>query len=186
MLFRSCISRLEFGTKYCHESPTLDEDRLHKAIVAALNEYGAIREEVLVGTLELAAMAQCHGGEGGVSLLELKQRLEALTTEQAVLLDKVLENMSDTELNEQLLVLSNEKQSILEQIAQLQQDEEQQALQASRMEELRAWLAQQPAEFTEYEDAVTRMMIEQITVVDAETIRVKIRDIDVVIERKLC
>ena len=54
------------------------------------------------------------------------------------------------------------------------------------MEELRAWLAQQPAEFTEYEDAVTRMMIEQITVVDAETIRVKIRDIDVVIERKLC
>ena len=103
-----------------------------------------------------------------------------------MLLDKVLENMSDTELNEQLLVLSNEKQSILEQIAQLQQDEEQQALQASRMEELRAWLAQQPAEFTEYEDAVTRMMIEQITVVDAETIRVKIRDIDVVIERKLC
>ncbi len=38
-----CVSRLEFGTKYCHNSPTLDEDRLHRAIVAALNEYGAIR-----------------------------------------------------------------------------------------------------------------------------------------------
>ena len=181
-----CISRLEFGTKYCHESPTLDEDRLHRAIVAALNEYGAIREEVLAAALELASMAQCHGGEGSVSLLELKQRLETLTTEQTVLLDKVLENMDDTELNEQLLALSNEKQDILEQISQLQQNEEQQALQASRMEAQRAWLAQQPAVFTEYEDAVTRRMVEQITVVNAKTIRVKIRDIDVVIERKLC
>lgn len=54
------------------------------------------------------------------------------------------------------------------------------------MEEQRAWLAQQPTVFTEYEDAITRRMIEQITVVDAESIRVKIRDIDVVIERKLC
>ena len=94
--------------------------------------------------------------------------------------------MDDTELNEQLLALSNEKQDILEQISQLQQNEEQQALQASRMEAQRAWLAQQPAVFTEYEDAVTRRMVEQITVVNAKTIRVKIRDIDVVIERKLC
>lgn len=181
-----CVSRLEFGTKYCHESPTLDEDDLHRAIVAALNEYGAIREEVLEGAMELACMAQCHGEAGGMSLLELKQRLEALTTEQALLLDRVLADMNNAELNAQLKDLADEKQGILEQIDQLQQDEEQQALHISRMEEQRAWLAQQPAVFTEYEDAITRRMIEQITVVDAETIRVKIRDIDVVIERELC
>ena len=181
-----CVSRLEFGRKYCHESPTLDEDNLHRAIVAALNEYGAIREEVLAGTLELASMAQSRDVEGGVSLLELKQRLEALTTEQALLLDRVLADMNNAELNAQLKDLADEKQYLLDQIAQVQQDKEQQALQASRMEELRAWLAQQPAVFTEYEDAITRRMIEQITVVDTETIRVKIRDIDVVIEQKLC
>lgn len=180
-----CISRLEFGTKYCHESPTLDEDNLHRAIVAALNEYGAIREEILEGAMELAGMAQCHGEAGGMSLLELKQRLEALTTEQALLLDRVLADMNNAELNTQLKNLADEKQGILEQIDQLQQDEEQQALRISRMEEQRAWLAQQPTVFTEYEDAITRRMIEQITVVDAESIRVKIRDIDVVIERKL-
>ena len=32
-----CINRLEYGTKYCKESPTLEESRLHTAIVAALN-----------------------------------------------------------------------------------------------------------------------------------------------------
>lgn len=31
-----CVSQLEFGTKYCHASPTLDEDKLHSAILNAL------------------------------------------------------------------------------------------------------------------------------------------------------
>ncbi len=39
-----CVSRLEFGTKYCHSSPTLDEDKLlvpfscRRIVVLALNE----------------------------------------------------------------------------------------------------------------------------------------------------
>ena len=41
-----CVSRLEFGTKYCHASPTLDENKLHNAILNAMNEYAAIRQEV--------------------------------------------------------------------------------------------------------------------------------------------
>ncbi|MDE7243401.1 MAG: recombinase family protein, partial [Oscillospiraceae bacterium] len=37
-----CVSRLEFGKKYCHDSPTVDEEKLHRAILAALNECSAI------------------------------------------------------------------------------------------------------------------------------------------------
>ena len=97
-----CVSRLEFGTKYCHSSPTLDEDRLHRAIVAALNEYGAIRAEVKADVLELAELARSGGEDGGMSLLELRQRLDALTVEQAALVDKILEAKDDSELNAQL------------------------------------------------------------------------------------
>ena len=39
---------------------------------------------------------------------------------------------------------------------------------------------------TGYNDTLTRRLIERITVVDAETIRVKIRDTDVEIEQKMC
>ena len=107
-----CISRLEFGTKYCHESPTLDEARLHRAVVAALNEYGAIRAEVKAGVLELAGLAQSHGEGDAVSLLELKQRLDALTAEQALLLDEILEDMDNLELNAQLEAVTAEKQDM--------------------------------------------------------------------------
>ena len=40
--------------------------------------------------------------------------------------------------------------------------------------------------FTEYDDSVTRRLVERITVADAETIRVKLRDTDVEIEQRLC
>ena len=179
-----CVSRLEFGTKYCHHSPTLDEDRVHRAIVAALNGYGAIRAEVMESAMELAQMAQEYGVDGS-ELLSLRQRLDELTAEQAVLLDKVLEDMDNPKLNDQLMTLAEEKQGLLEQVGMLQEKAERQALQASRRQELEEWLGQQPMAFTEYDDGVTRRLVERITVVDAETIRVNLRDTDAEIEQKL-
>ena len=181
-----CVSRLEFGTDYCHESPTLDEGRLHRAIVDALNEYGAIRAEVKAGVLELAGLAQSHSEADGVSPLELKQRLDALTAEQAVILDKILGDMGNKELNAQLEAVTAEKQDILDQMQALEKDENQQTMRASRQREMEEWLDRQEMRFTEYEDSITRRFVEQITVVDADTIQVKIKDVDVVIDRKLC
>lgn len=177
-----CVSRLEFGTKYCHTSPTLDEDRLHSAIIAALNEYGAIRAEIKADVLELAELARSGGEGGGMNLPELRRRLEALTIEQGRLLDEILEDMDSKELNAQLQALADERQSVLDQIAACQQDEEHRAIQASRQREMEEWLDRQPMCFTEYDDTLTRRFVERVTVVDAETIQVKIRDTDVEIK----
>ena len=181
-----CVSRLEFGRKYCHSSPTLDEDKLHTAIVAALNRYGASRAEVIEDALAIAGIVQSRSGKDGVSLLTLQDRLKELSAEQTVLLDRVLEDMDNAELNTQLKVLAEEKQNILDQIAAYHQDEEQQALQASRQRERDEWLEQQDLKFMVYDDIITRRFVERITVVDAETIRVKIQDADVEIEQSLC
>jgi len=180
-----CVSRLEYGKKYCHNSPTMDEDKLHSAILAALNAYGAIRDDVEAGARELAEIACRHGETDGESLLALQQRLDVLKAEQALLLDKVLKDMDNPSLNEQLKKLAEEKHSILLQIENQKQDADKQAMQESRAAELEEFLAQQPMKFTEYDDMITRRLVERITVVDAETIRVKIRDSEVVFDQKL-
>lgn len=154
--------------------------------MAALNEYGAVRAGVKAGVLELAGLAQSHGEGEGVSLLELKQRLDALSVEQAVLVDKILEDMDNLELNTQLEAVTAEKQGILDRMQALEKDESQRSLRASRQREMEEWPDQQEMRFTEYEDTITRKFVERITVVDADTIRVKFGDVDVVIERKLC
>jgi len=179
-----CVSRLEFGTKYCHCSPTLDEERLHRAILGALNEYGAARSEAADSALELARMAQ--GSTGGGDEAALRQRLDELTAEQATLLDMVLKDMDNTELNARMKALAEEKQGLLEQLMALQQKAERQALHASRRREMEEWLAQQPTVLTDYDDGVTRRLVDRITVAEAETIRVKLKDADVEIEQKMC
>ena len=89
-------------------------------------------------------------------------------------------------MNAQLETVTAEKQSILDQIAAHQQDEEQREIQASRRRKMEEWLDRQPICFTEYDDTLTRRFVERITVVDAETIQVKIRDVDIVIDEEIC
>ena len=180
-----CVSRLEFGTKYCHTSPTLDEDRLHSAIVEAINEISPLQNEVSAAALDLAATVCSGGRDGKPSLLELKNRLAALTAQQAQVVELVLENMKSKDLNAQLGVVTEEIEALRAEIEEAQAEERQQVGQDSRLEDLRACLVETPAQITEYEDEIALKMIEQSTVVDAETIRVRFKGTDLEIEKKL-
>ena len=41
-----CISRIQYGKKKCHCSPTVDEQALHKAIVSAIKEFCEVKDDV--------------------------------------------------------------------------------------------------------------------------------------------
>ncbi len=178
-----CVSRLEFGTKYCHDSPSMDEDKLHQAILEGINEFVQAGQGLGDELLDLASIVQQGGSADGIDPLTLRNRLDALTAQQAELLDKVLEDMENEELNAQLKATMEEKQAILGRLGALQQDEEQRAGQEARLRELAEWLKKQKSEFAEYDDSITRRYVERITVVDAETIRIKFRYTDVEIDR---
>ena len=181
-----CISRLEYGKKFCHTSPTLEEKKLHRAIVAALNKYAANREELCGSAYDLIKLAQ--GGEvedKAVSILSLKHKLENLSKKQAKLLDIVLEDMENEVLASELKKIKEEKQQLAEWIKTLENEGIYNANKQSRMKEVKDWLDEQEVGFREYDDVITRKMIERIEVMDAETIKVKIRDVEVVIEQKL-
>ena len=179
-----CISRLEFGTKYCHDSPTLDEEKLHKAILEALNEFAQADSEVKEDMLNFTRLVWAGQEANGPSLISLKQRLGDITAEQARLLDRVLENMDDPDLNVQLKALMDEKQAVQEQIQAVEQEAAQNENRMSCMAELREWMAKLEVN-TEYNDEQVRMAVERITVVDAETIHIKFRYPGLEMDKKL-
>ena len=41
-----CISRLDHGNRYCHNSPTIHEEPLHRAIVKAINDFYNCHEDI--------------------------------------------------------------------------------------------------------------------------------------------
>jgi len=210
-----CVSRLEFGTKYCHNSPTLDEDKLHRAILEAINGLDQTGQEITEEFLEdklhrailvaingldqtgqeiteefldIASLVQQRQESGGVDPLALRQRLAALTAEQAELMEQALalpENMENKELNARLREIAEERESILHQLGSLRQADERQAGQAARMNSLREFVEQRETKFAAYDDAITRKFVEQITVLDAETIRIKFRYPGPEVDKKL-
>jgi len=181
-----CLSRLEHGKQFCHNSPSISEEKLHNAIVAALNKYAANREELCGSAFELMQLAK--GGEtedSRISILSLKRKLENLSHKQAKLLDIVLEDMENEVLAAELRKMIEEKQQLQDWIKTLENEGEHNACKRSRLNEMKEWPDEQPVGFTEYDDIITRRMIERIEVADTETIKVKIRDMEVVIEQKL-
>ena len=180
-----CVSRLEFGTKYCHNSPTLDESRLHNAILAAMNEYTAIRQEVCPDVLAMVEEAKRAMSQAGAMLLELKKRMDAVSHEQSDVLDRLLANMADAELNARMKALTDEKEALKAQILKVQQKEVSMAEQAAKRQQMWDSLKECSAGYTEFDDEFVRQIIQKITVEDAETIHVHFRDSDVVLEQGL-
>lgn len=180
-----CVSRLEFGTKYCHNSPTLDESRLHNAILAAMNEYAAIRQEVCPDVLAMVEEAKRAMSQAGAMLLELKKRMDAVSQEQSDVLDRLLANMADAELNARMKALTDEKEALKVQILKVQQKEVSMAEQAAKRQQMWDSLKECSAGYMEFDDEFVRQIIRKITVEDAETIHVHFRDSDVVLEQGL-
>ena len=174
-----CVSRLEYGKKFCHLSPTMDEERLQEGVVRALNQYAANPEEITAQALMLAGHV-IDAGEGAESLLELERKLEEVNERQSAALDRVLEDMTNTELNEQLRDLTNEKQRLLEQIEAAKGAEVRRSNQSARLRELAEWLEKQRKELTAYDESVTRRMVE-----NEEALVVRIRDTGAEIEARI-
>ena len=179
-----CVSRLEFGTQYCHNSPTLDESKLHSAILASMNEFAVIRQEGCPDVLAMAEEAKQALSQAGAKLLELKKHMETVSREQSDLLDRLLENMGDAELNAKMKALTDEKESLKAQILDARQMEVSLEEQATRHQQMGDSIMECSAGYTEFADEFVRQIIQKITVEDEETIRIHFRDSEMVIEQE--
>ncbi len=90
-----CVSRLDYGKKYCHSSPTLDEAPLQQAIIAALNTVlpdldGRIRQ--ITEALE-AEVIPFPGS--GMSLGDIDRRLAELEEQFQRLLENAVPHIAE-------------------------------------------------------------------------------------------
>ncbi len=144
-----------------------------------------IPDEVVDDATEMVSAAYARKTGDSENPMTLQERLSALTEQQQELLEKVLDDMDNKELNAQMQALSEEKQILLAQIQAAQANELQQTTRQAQLDELKAFLKENSKGFTEYNDEVTRRIIEKITVVDAKTIRIRFKDSAVEIEQLL-
>ena len=83
-----CVSRLDYGTKYCHESPTMEETALQTAIMEAINSQIPAKEHVTGEITEAFMLLQRPENDARGSLDEVRRRIRELTAEFDRLFDE--------------------------------------------------------------------------------------------------
>lgn len=96
-----CISRLDYGKKYCPDSITVSEEALHRAIVKALNKFNAEDESTYLMLMKstIGDAIGLNGGSDEIDLLE--RRIDALNKRMLDLVSESIQEGNDAESYEE-------------------------------------------------------------------------------------
>ena len=95
-----CVSRLDYGKKYCKDSVTVEEAALHGAVVRALNRFHAEDESTYL-TLMKATIGEAIGINGGSEEIDLlTRRIDTLNKRMLDLVNETVAAGKDVESSE--------------------------------------------------------------------------------------
>ena len=166
-----CINRLDFGKKYCHESPTIEESVLHEAIMKAIMETAQQNIDVLK-TLKVHIGMGLHGEETEDISLSLQIRMAEIDAEFNAMLNAISSDEIDKFDEQRASELLNEKNSIQSQLAEISESRQKRESTESRLNEIYTILDGLKNHPMEYDDQIVRQIIECVIVESKEQIRV--------------
>lgn len=170
-----CYSRMDYGRKYCHHSPSVDEQPLQAAILKAINTAMS-RKDVLIrdisGAMELE-LAPTPGET--MSLVDIERRLEEIEPETMQIIIRTASTGRTDEDTELLRALVNEAAVLKEKRAYLQEQQKNNAQAHQRIREAADVLKDTPAEITEWDESLIRQLVEMVKVLSADRILVRLR-----------
>ncbi len=167
-----CISRLEHGTEYCKDSPTIEESRLHEAIMKAIQSLIEDEKELKENVWESLKDA-LSGATNEFSLREAENQLSALKDKLAGLAEAGVEADGDIEtysvqFKETLGEIETLENSI--QIHKLKSSIDQNA--DPRFKEIMNLLNGDEIKIGEYDDVLVRQAIRKIKVMPADRLQI--------------
>ena len=174
-----CVSRLDHGTKYCKQSPTMEETALQTAIMDAINRSmdtsGVLARNAAAGFLMILKPQE----NAEFTLGEVKRRIQELTAEFDALfeMDGSEETEQDrfTEITLELAELKKKQESIS---AQLHNN---QGLRA-KVNSFASAAERLDHRLTEWDEEFIRQMIHTVEVISVDRIRVVLTDGTVIMQ----
>lgn len=160
-----CVSRLDYGKKYCKDSVTINETALQSAIVRALNRFNAEDEQTYL-TLMKATIGEAIGLNGGSDEIDLlERRIDALNKRMMSLVNESVQNGVDIESNEEdFKDISEQIEQLKSRIRAIRESENTNISLDERMKTIQDTIASREAMKNEYDDSIVRQMIECIKV----------------------
>ncbi len=167
-----CVSRLDYGKKYCKNSPSVEESRLHSAIAAAITKK-ANSEEINIGGIvnHIESFGSQRDTDGII------QRQRRIAEIEKVIDDLARLNSDEAqsgELDYKFSELYAELYSVKDELEEMQSDVS--ALDGDMLNEMREVVTGLKNHPVEYDEKVVRQLIDCIKVMSADMIKICFKD----------
>lgn len=170
-----CINRLDYGKKYCHDSPTLDEAPLQQAILRAINSKMSDKDSIVHQLSTAAAFEIAPNNHSTLSLSEIEQRLESLGSAFQRLMQKAGDPSGMGEYEEQFRAVATEMSDLKAQKAALQVRLTQNAQAVERVAMFTESLQSLSPHLTVWEESTIRQLVSTVRVLSENKILVTLK-----------
>ena len=170
-----CTSRLNYGTKYCHDSPTIKEEPLQAAILAAINSAMS-NKPALLNLIKNAASVELLPVRGQtMSLSDIERRLAQLDEQFQQLLAEAIDAEDKDACNAQFAEILTEQTSLKKQKETILQSSADANCVSTRMKQAEEAIENAASTISEWNESAVRQIVERVTVLSADEILVRIK-----------
>ena len=170
-----CVSRVEFGTKYCKESPTMDEEPLQQAILDAINSVMGNKTELSQLITDTMVHEVITVPKSSFTLGEIQRRLQELESEFSAMLKTAQSNDIEAsvkryqEIKDEMASLKEQREVISDQLRKNAETQE-------RIRNTTIVLDNAVHHITKWEEDIIRQLVHTVKVVSADHIKVILYD----------
>lgn len=160
-----CVSRLDYGTKFCKDSISVEESVLHEAIVRVLKRFN-IEDETTYITMMKATIGDAIGLNGGSDEIDLlERRIETLNQKMLQIVTESVQNGEDIESHEEeFKEMSENIEQLKARIKAIRESESSDVDLQDRLKRIQDTIDYREAHQDIYDDSIVRQMIECIKV----------------------
>lgn len=167
-----CINRLDYGKKYCHHSPTMEEAPLQEAIMNAVLQTAQVDPNILQ-TLKMHIQMGLGAEAGEDESIELQIRIAQIDKEFKDILNSVTtENQQQLLTDPRITELMAEKRKLENKLAEYSAAERHRKNAASRLDNIFTVLDGMKNHPLTYDDQIIRQILQCVVVESKEKIKV--------------
>lgn len=167
-----CISRLDYGTKYCKTSPTLEESVLMKAVIDTIEQQINSKTDI-IETLSLHIGMGMQDSDSD-NIYAIQDKIKSLRESIGDLI--AITDVENTEQNEQkITALCNEIKELEEKIKDKKSSEIRGGIRQDELDELFNTMKEMKNQPLIYDDAIIRQFVSCIKVMSANKVNIHFR-----------
>lgn len=170
-----CVSRLDYGTKYCHNSPTMEETALQTAILSVLNTAMSGKHTLMRLITDKMSQEMVRHPTDQKSLGDIDRRLQELEEEFTRLLEAETIELTDGD-RDRFRMIATEQAELKQQKAELESQMREDKKAYDRVKVAEELMQDLSPQFTQWDEVAIRRLVHTVKVESSEWIEVTLTD----------